>query len=272
MRILIRTSKWAIWSRRLGSFALPLAIIPVFMHRERMIPSDTFHVIEALAIACAIAALVLGLGAYLRLWFTGDRGWGKATLGILFSLVCLAPALYGASLALRYPMVVDVSTDPTNPPAIMSQVVLPARALETEIAVIAAFPNARARAYPIDAQQMFDIVLSLVTEQGWDVRQRSRPQTPLETGTINAIVTTWLGWRDEVAFRIAGDVEGSTVDMRSVSLQGRHDLGTNGQRVEGFMIALDDAVTRLLRDTPVALPEQETEVDPSIEVETEPAG
>jgi hypothetical protein len=35
MRILIRTSKWAIWARRFGSLALPLAAIPVLMHRER---------------------------------------------------------------------------------------------------------------------------------------------------------------------------------------------------------------------------------------------
>ena len=48
MRILIRTSKWAIWARRFGSFAVPLTVIPVFMHREQMIASSDFVIIEAI--------------------------------------------------------------------------------------------------------------------------------------------------------------------------------------------------------------------------------
>ena len=37
MRILVRTSRWAIWARRLGNFALPLAVIPILMHRAEAI-------------------------------------------------------------------------------------------------------------------------------------------------------------------------------------------------------------------------------------------
>src|SRR5688572_14563286 len=94
MRILIRTSKWAIWARRFGSLALPLAVVPVFMHRERMITSDDFHVIELVAMGVAALALVLALGAFVRLWVTGDHGWGKAVTGLIFSLICLAPAVF----------------------------------------------------------------------------------------------------------------------------------------------------------------------------------
>ena len=59
MRILIRTSKWAIWSRRFGSLALPLMVLPVFLHRERLISSTDFFVVEA--VAMLVAALALGL-------------------------------------------------------------------------------------------------------------------------------------------------------------------------------------------------------------------
>src|SRR3569833_2695297 len=92
MRILVRTSKWAIWARRLGSFAVPLAIIPVLMHRSRAITTDTFAIIEIVAIAAAIAGVVAALAAFVRIWNTGDHGWGRAVSGLIFSLLCLVPA------------------------------------------------------------------------------------------------------------------------------------------------------------------------------------
>ena len=87
MRILIRTSKWAIWARRLGSFAMPLAIIPVFLHRERIISSDDFLLIELVAAGFALVAAFLAIGAYARLWVTGDQGWSRATVGLFFSAI-----------------------------------------------------------------------------------------------------------------------------------------------------------------------------------------
>src|SRR5688572_2716141 len=103
MRILIRTSKWAIWSRRIASFALPLAIVPIFMHRAGMIPSETFHVIEGAAILSAIIALLMAFTAFVRLWNTGDRGWVRAAFGVVFALVVLGPAAYAGYLYWKYP-------------------------------------------------------------------------------------------------------------------------------------------------------------------------
>src|SRR6218665_2474858 len=118
MRILIRTSKWAIWARRFGSVGVPLAAIPIFLHRERFISSADFHVIELIAMGVALLALLLALGAFARLWVTGDQGWARATTGLFFALICLAPLGFVASLALRYPAVPDVSTDFADPPGL----------------------------------------------------------------------------------------------------------------------------------------------------------
>ena len=145
MRILIRTSKWAIWARRFGSLALPLAIVPVFMHRERMITSSDFHVVEFVAIGVAALALVLAFGAFVRLWMTGDLGWGKAVTGLLLSLIVLLPAAFLFSLALRYPAVSDVTTDFARPPGLVSETAAaPATAAWRPI-LEAVFPNARNR-------------------------------------------------------------------------------------------------------------------------------
>ena len=115
MRILIRTSKWAIWARRLGSLALPVTIVPVFLHREQMISSGDFAVTEAVAAGIAALAVFLALGAFARLWVTGDRGWGRAASGLLFGIVCLLPFAWLGYEAFRYPMTNEVTTDIVRP-------------------------------------------------------------------------------------------------------------------------------------------------------------
>ena len=252
MRILIRTSKWAIWARRFGSLALPLAVIPVFMHRERMITSSEFHLIEAIAMGVAGLALFLALGAFARLWVTGDQGWGKATMGLFFSLICLGPLALILVLAIRYPAVTDVTTDFTRPPGLVSQVATRPWTAQARQAVEAAFPNARTRTYPIEAPQIYALAVQLVETKGWEPRARREPQNPLAEGQINAVATTLLGWRDEVAIRVTGNTQGAVVAMRSTALHGIHDLGENGRRIEDFLAALDNQITLLMRDAPIA--------------------
>jgi hypothetical protein len=249
MRILIRTSKWAIWARRLGSFALPVAIIPIFLHRERIISSDDFHIIELVAAGFALVALLLALGAFARLWVTGDQGWSRATIGMFFALICLAPMALVLWLAFRYPPVSDVSTNFASPPALVTvvgKVSTPAQRTEIE----AAFPNARTRTYPIAAEQMFGIIEQLAAANGFEPRARRAPTHPLDEGDLNAIATTLLGWRDEVAIRVLGTASGTTVDMRSAATHTWYDLGENGRRIEAFLLALDQRITLMLRDAP----------------------
>lgn len=254
MRILIRTSKWAIWARRFGSLALPLAFLPVIMHREGLISSADFHVVEITAMAISGLALVLAIGAFVRLWITGDQGWGKAVLGLVFALICLVPFALVIGQALRSPPVSDVTTSYAAPPDLVSAPARPLPPAALRTAVAAAFPNARTRTYPIGPAQTYALVEQLVLEHGWQMRTRREPQTPLATGQVNAVATSLLGWRDEVAIRIRGTAAGSSVDMRSAALHGGPDLGANGRRIEGFLAALDERVTLALREVPTAAP------------------
>jgi hypothetical protein len=64
------------------------------------------------------------------------------------------------------------------------------------------------------------------------------------------VVTTLLGFSQEVAVRVAGSADGATVDMRSTSLSAFPDFGENGQRVEAFLLELDNQVTLMLRNAP----------------------
>ena len=125
MRILVRTSRWAIWAQRLGSLAVPLAIIPVLMHRANAIGADTFEVIELVAIGVALLAIFASVAAFSRIWVTGDHGWGRAVVGLLCGLVCLVPLGVWSVDFFRYPSVDDVSSDTANPPQLVSDLKSP---------------------------------------------------------------------------------------------------------------------------------------------------
>ncbi|WP_417309089.1 DUF1499 domain-containing protein [Devosia sp.] len=251
MRILIRTSKWAIWARRFGSLALPLVVVPVLLHREQLISSSDFMVVEAVAIAVAVLAVLLALGAYGRLWVTGDQGWSKASWGLMLGVICLLPFAWFGYQAWRHPMVSAVSTDFIDPPRLVSAKPGP-QSLDDRRTIEAAFPNARSRSYPIEATQMFTVVEDLARAQGWEIRTARAPTSALDMGTLTAVDATLFGWRDEVAMRVRGSNQGATIDMRSAPLHAGPDFGSNGQRIEAFLVELDSRITLMLRDAPVS--------------------
>lgn len=249
IRILIRTSRWAIWSRRLGSVAVPLLVIPALMHRARAINSETFGIVFGFALAIALLAFLTGLIAFVRLWLTGDRGWGRATTGIVLGLICLAPLIYGSVQYVRYPAVNDVTTDWESPPAmLLGGSLRPDDRHQDE--VIASFPNAVNRNYQLPAEVVFALTEQLVAENGWDVRLRRIPGQLARPGQLNATAMTLLGWRDEISISVGSSDDGTRVALRSRSSAGLVDLGENGRRIETFLLTLDDRVSEWRRDNP----------------------
>ncbi|UJW85333.1 DUF1499 domain-containing protein [Devosia sp. SL43] len=266
MRILIRTSKWSIWARRLGSVAGPLVIISVALHRFRLITSDLFLVAAAAACIVALAALLVSLIALARLWQTGDQGWSRALTGLVFGLLCLAPFAWYGNLAMRYPAVTDIATiDRGLMPLVFEPgtAAMPPPKLLTTAEMAAVFPNVETRTYPLGQTQTFALVQALVADNGWDIRLLREPTDTFGPAQINAQIMTIPGWREEAVVRVTGTATTSTVDMRSASLNAIHDFGANGLRIEDFLSALDDAVTTLLRDNPNA--NQPVEVEPEDE-------
>ena len=253
MRILIRTSRWAVWARRLGSVAVPVVILAVLLHRFRLITSDLFLVAALAAGLIGLAAVLISMVALARLWQTGDQGWGRALTGLLFGTISLLPHAWYGSLALRYPPATDIATtDRALMPLIFEPgtVAMPAPRLLSAQTLATVFPNVETRRYPLGLVPTFGVVEALVADQGWDVRLLRTPGSDGELGQINAQVMTLPGWREEVVIRVTGTMTSTTVDMRSASLNALHDFGANGRRIEEFLGALDNAVTVLLRDNP----------------------
>lgn len=268
MRILIRTSKWAIAARRLGALAVPLVVLAVGLHHLRLIGGTVFLVAILGAGLVAALAVLVAIGALLRLWYSGDRGWGLGFAGLFLGAVCLVPFGYYGSLMLRYPPVTDIATASrdlmplTFDPAMATMP--PPRMLEpAERARV--FPNVEARIYPLDVSITFALAQRIVSDNGWMVTLLRAPQDD-GSGQINAQIVTWPGWREEAVILVSPDPDGTRVDMRSASLNALHDFGANGKRIEAFLAALDEAVTVFLRDSPdiEATDEADTEETPDV--------
>ena len=251
---------------------MPLVVISVALHRFRLITSDLFLAAAAAAGIVALLALLVSLIALARLWHTGDQGWPRALTGLVFALRCLAPFAWYGNLALRYPPVTDIATaDRGLMPLVFEPgtAAMPPPKLLTAAEIETIFPNVQTRTYPLGQAQTFVVVQGLVAANGWDVRMMREPTAALEPAQINAQIMTIPGWREEVVLRITGTATNSAVDMCSASLNALHDFGDNGRRIEEFLIALDDAVTTLLRDNPNANQPIEAEPLPDAAPEAE---
>jgi len=253
MRILIRTSRLATWARRFGSFALPLAVIPVPLHRAAIINSDTFVLIETLAMGLAGLALLVGLAGLVRLWATGDRGWNRAIAGVILGGICLSPIAYGSYMATRYPLIDDVTTSPVTPIELQRVADEPLENTVSPTDILAAFPDITARQYPVGVNETYRLIHDLVRQRGWEIIRNDPPDLEMADGQINALAMTLLGWRDEIAIQVTGGQASARVDMRSASLAAHGtDLGRNGTRIEVFLRDLDAAVADDISNIPAA--------------------
>ena len=266
MRILIRTSKWAIWARRLGSVSIPFIIMAVLLHRLGFMTSDIFRAVILVGGVMAILAVLTALVALARLWWSGDKGWGLALAGLVLGLISLLPYGFYGQLLLRYPPVTDIATaDRATMPLLFDPAMasMPPPRMLSAAEMAAIFPNVERRTYPLGLVPTFAVVQDLVEGNGWQIGLLREPAPGLDVGQLNARVVTLPGWREEVVIRVTGTDTSSVVDMRSASLNALHDFGSNGQRIEHFLAMLDETVTTLLRDNPnvnaplEAVPEEE---------------
>ncbi|MBI5441916.1 MAG: DUF1499 domain-containing protein [Deltaproteobacteria bacterium] len=224
----------------------------------------------ALALVAGVLLLVAGPGARLGLWhfrtgFTLLRwaclgGFAAAALG-LSALAAgglrSAPAWAGLVLGLlvawvplswfrqtkAVPPIHDITTDPANPPRFAAVLALrkdapnppeyggPPVAREQ----LRAYPDIRSLVLPSSRDAAFRNAGEAARSLGWRIVAEDAAK-----GTIEATDTTfWFGFKDDVVIRVVAAADGrSIVDVRSVSREGRSDVGTNARRIRAFLAKL----------------------------------
>lgn len=206
----------------------------------RLMPASGF--IGFAAALISVLALVIG-GTRL-----GREGVSSAGLGlILGAALAYVPWRYYRTIK-SVPLIHDISTDTENPPTYGA--VLPAREAEQANSLIheghalatlqkAAYPDLAPLRVALPRADAFKRALDAANAMpGWTILAADSA-----TGHIEASETSfWFGFTDDVAIRVAADGSESRIDMRSVSRQGRSDLGVNARRIRAYMTALKQRI------------------------------
>ncbi|HEY3488611.1 MAG TPA: DUF1499 domain-containing protein [Candidatus Deferrimicrobiaceae bacterium] len=176
-------------------------------------------------------------------WLRGRAGEVTVSIAFGFGIVigCVAIGVSAVSyrVAKNVPMIHDITTDPSDPPAFVA--LLPERngsfnGAEYGGAVVA---EKQRKAYPdivpiessLPPAESFERALDVARGMGWAIAGADPA-----AGRIEATDRTrWLKLKDDVVIRIRPEESGSSrVDVRSVSRIGLSDLGRNAARIREF--------------------------------------
>jgi hypothetical protein len=247
----LRTSRAALWSRRLGGIAVPILVVTLIEHRADLIDTVYALVLVGIATALGLAALLLSAIGFHVIWDRGFVGARSASLGVAYGLLALFPALFGGYAAATHPALSDVSTDWNDPPLFREVAFArmgvsngveppPPEKIQLQKAI---YPDIVTRRFGIGTEQLFNAAKKVVERNGWKVLQELVPKEDGDRGRIEAEThTQLLGAEEDVVIRILADSAGAHVDMRSSSRFGTHDMGQNAERIRRFFAALDAAV------------------------------
>lgn len=179
-----------------------------------------------------------GLGLLSLLWRPpGARPWPAVVALVVGATVALVPYRWMRQ-AQRVPAIHDITTDTERPPEF--QAVLPLRADAPnpaeyggpEIAAQQreAYPDLGPLALDQPPAEAFRRALQTARQMGWEIVAADSAAGRIEA----TATTTWFGFKDDVVVRITPDEGRSRVDVRSVSREGKSDVGANAERIREF--------------------------------------
>lgn len=246
-----RRSLIAGWSRALGAFALPVIVIATLGHRFGLMATD--HALAAIACAFLFAAVAVLLAALalIRIWQDGASGARFAAHGLIWGVIALSPLAYLAIEWASFPRLVDVSTDPVDPPlyraaafARVGRVNSPTPPDADERARIRALVHdVTTRRFSVGTDLLYGVARRVIEAHDWKVTEESRPSGDGDRGRIEAVARTAVfGFTDDVVVRILAEPNGARIDLRSSTRLGPHDFGRNARRIRAFLDDLDKAV------------------------------
>jgi uncharacterized protein (DUF1499 family) len=243
-------SRPAKWSPVVAWFAAAVTLIAVALIRFNSVDYAAGFTALGFGLFLALLAILLSVLAFVRIWQEGRRGLGSAIRGLLLSVLVLAYPAWFALQAVMLPPINDITTDTDNPPAFsQSRAVLAARGGRVPPDVPPEVREAQREAYAqiapltldVGPDEAFELVRKAATNRGWQIVEAVRPGGRVGTGRIEAVDRTFLlRLPDDVTVRIRPRVDGTRIDVRSVSRMGNHDLGANARRIRAFFDELSN--------------------------------
>jgi uncharacterized protein (DUF1499 family) len=194
------------------------------------------------ALGGLLALLGLVLGALgLRATRGGAAGRGRAWFAVVVGAAVLAALLSGALAGRGLPRINDITTNPEDPPVFEAAAREEANR-ERDMAYPAGFAAQQRVGYPdlapipldVPPAEAFERARRAAAALGWEIVMADPARGMLEARSVSRL----FRFVDDIAIRVRPDGEGSVVDVRSKSRDGRGDLGANAKRIRAFAAEL----------------------------------
>jgi len=246
---MVSRSWWRV-AKGASTVAVALAVIGIFVLASASVGyrmgwwglGPAFTVLR-FSVYGAIVVAAIGLVAVVASFAV--RHWVAvvgATLAILLAVGTAAVPLAMQRVAQSVPHIHDITTDTESPPAFVALRGVRERSPNGADYGGPAVAAEQRQGYPdlaplllrVPPDRLFPMVEATARALGWQVSAA----VPAE-GRLEATDTTkWFGFKDDIVVRVAPALDGSRVDIRSVSRIGKSDLGANARRIHAFLAAL----------------------------------
>ena len=278
-----RTSRLALWARRVALFSLAAATLSVVIVHSGLLEIGPALVTFGASLTLALIALLLAFAAFVSIWKDGHAGLGASLGAIGIVILLMAYPAYIALKARHLPWIHDSTTDPIDPPRY--DTLARARPRDANSAIYAGLATAELQlaAYPdiepldgdIGPRSAYDAALTVINRRRWRVVEARPPDQGRQEGRIEAVARTpIMGFRDDVVVRVRPFEGGSRVDIRSSSRYGLFDFGANAARVRALLeqIEVEFASHAPEEPPPVARPKVSTKGVPKSQQKPPPKG
>ena len=151
-------------------------------------------------------------------------------IGIAVSFCVLTFFGFQFYLAVSFPPINDVTSNPLDPPQFEVANVDKFLSRGSIDGSLREYGDVKTLSSSLALTEAFDVALEIANARGWEILLSNR-----DKGSIEITDTTfWFGFKDDVVIRIQPGEPGSRIDLRSVSRVGQSDLGTNSRRILRF--------------------------------------
>lgn len=217
-----------------------LLIYPIAILAARL---DIWHFRNSFLLFVIAALIGFGVLVVSVLKLAKSQEGDAKPLVVALIATAIPLGLLGNSImkAQSHPFIHDISTDTQTPPEFVAAKADRAEGDHDVAYAGDAIASLQREGYPDltsvtlshSPQQVFELAKGLVQTNGWALLAENNQQLPY---TLEAVDTSLMfGFKDDVVIRINEGENGSIVDVRSMSRQGKSDLGVNAKRIRAFL-------------------------------------
>jgi len=287
-------------ARFFGGLSFAVVLLAVGLHRLGIIAPWVMSVSLVVAAALGLLAIALAVASLIRLWARGGYGYWNAQVAVVLGMGGLAPVCAIVWIWMVAPPLIDVATNPSDPPLVTrdeastfrqaNDAGLIERLIATRLPS-GAVPSADGQAadaaslqqslyedivprrYRMSPARLHLAVRQAADQRGWTLKDELPPDLPdTETRAQFLARSPILGIGADISVRIRPDAVGALLDIRSVSHTPIPDYTGNADRIRALFSAIDVVLTDTYGSLDqLAVLEDEFEEEDSTPIDSAPA-